>query len=109
MNSEVQRYEPHEALSLIRAKLQAAKLEIRSHYRCDELAELDVTSPANPERGSMSINRDGFATWECMVAIGDDKGIRAIVDVMTNLFATAAPGETSSSEDQLPPALRQEM
>jgi hypothetical protein len=109
MKRESQLHEPDEALSVIRWKLEAAKLEIRSHYRHDKLTELSITNPANQQRGSMSINQDGFVTWECTVAISNEEGIREIVDVVTGLFATPAPGETASRDDRLPPVLRQEM
>jgi hypothetical protein len=109
MKREVQWREPDEALSLIRGKLEAAKLEIRSHYRHDKLAELGITNPANQRRGTMSINQDGFVTWECTIAISNDKGIREIIDVVTGLFAAPVPGETANRDDRLPPAHRQEM
>lgn len=103
----VQRYTPDKALSLICRKLEAAGLEVRKQYRGYELTELKVTNPASTERGDMSINQDGFVTWEHTATISDDKGIREIVDVMTVLLA-AMPNETGSRDDQPPPALRQE-
>jgi hypothetical protein len=87
--SEVQWYEPDEALRHIGARLETVGLEIRRHHRCDELSELVITNSADLERGSMSVNRDGFVTWEYTAKISDDKSICEIVDVMTVLLAAA--------------------
>ncbi|HEY2577887.1 MAG TPA: hypothetical protein VGI74_16400 [Streptosporangiaceae bacterium] len=104
----VQRYTPDEALSLICGKLETAGLQVRKLCHGDKLTEVEVTNPASAERGDMSINHDGFVTWEHMAPIVDDKGIGEIVDVMKVLLAVTTPSEMSDHENQPPSALRQE-
>jgi hypothetical protein len=95
----VQRYTPDKVLALICEKLEAVSLEIRRHFHDYELTELEVTNPANLERGSMSVNRDGFVTWEHTATISDDKDIREIVAVMTVLLVATAPADTENREE----------
>jgi hypothetical protein len=97
--NEVQRYTPDKALAVICGKLEAVGLEIRINFHNYALTELEVTNPAEPERGNMSINGDGFVTWEHIAAISDDKSIREIVAVMTVLLAAAASADTGNRQE----------
>jgi hypothetical protein len=101
--NEVQRYTPDRALSFISGKLEAAGFAVRKSVRGSEVTELKVTNPAGLGRGSISINRDGFVSWEHTAAISDDKSIREIVDVITVLLTATAPGETGSDDDRPSP------
>jgi hypothetical protein len=53
-----------EFLAAITAELGARGLEVRQSQRQGILAEISVSSPAYPDRGSVSIGYDGFMVWE---------------------------------------------
>jgi hypothetical protein len=53
-----------EFLAAITAELGARGLKVRQSQRQGILAEISVSSPAYPDRGSVSIGYDGFMVWE---------------------------------------------
>ena len=53
-----------EFLAAITTELQARGLSVRQSQRQGILAEISASSPAHPDRGSVSIGYDGFMVWE---------------------------------------------
>lgn len=51
-------------LAAITTELQARGLAVRQSQRQGILAEISASSPAQPDRGSVSIGYDGFMVWE---------------------------------------------
>jgi hypothetical protein len=83
---------PGEALRVIGAKLKAAGFDVRTHYRYAILTEICATNPASPDGGSVSINHDGFMTWEHTASIEDGKNVGQIADVITVLLSAGSRG-----------------
>jgi hypothetical protein len=53
-----------DVLASITVELEARGLRVGQSHRQGVLTEIAASSPAHPERGSISIGYDGFMTWE---------------------------------------------
>jgi hypothetical protein len=61
---------PTAGRSLRRAGL-GVKLTVNTDQReCEHFAELSVTNPAQPQRGTVTVDDDGGLTWQCPPAAG---------------------------------------
>jgi hypothetical protein len=81
-------------------KLRARGLETRlvtysvDGVRSKNYDAITVTNPAAPERGTMQIEKEGWATWEFSGNV-DDAGISKLADEATNaLRATGVSNPT---------------
>jgi hypothetical protein len=68
-----------EFLAAISAELEARGLEVRRSKRQGILAEISVSSPAHPDRGSVGIGYDGFMVWERWAPAADSDRAAGIV------------------------------
>jgi hypothetical protein len=68
-----------EFLAAITTELQARGLTVRQSQRQGILAEISVSSPAHPNRGSVSIGYDGFMVWERWAPAADSDRAAGIV------------------------------
>lgn len=68
-----------EFLAAITAELQARGLSVRQSQRKGILAEISASSPAHPNRGSVSIGYDGFLVWERWAPAADSDRAAGIV------------------------------
>ena len=66
-------------LALISTELRARGLEVRHSRRQGILAEISVSSPAHPDRGSVGIGYDGFMVWERWTPAADSDRATGIV------------------------------
>ncbi len=66
-------------LAAITAELQARGLAVRQSQRRGILAEISASSPARPERGSVSIGYDGLMVWERWTPAPDSDRAAGIV------------------------------
>lgn len=66
-------------LAAITAELQARGLSVRHSQRQGILAEISASSPAHPDRGSVSIGYDGFMVWERWTPAADSDRAAGIV------------------------------
>ena len=75
-----------EFLAAIAAELQARGLTVRQSERQGILAEIGASSPAHPERGSVSIGYDGFMVWERWAPAADSDRAAGIVRLIAWLL-----------------------
>jgi hypothetical protein len=68
-----------EFLAAITSELQARGLAVRQSQRQGILAEISASSPAHPDRGSVSIGYDGFMVWERWAPAADSDRAAGIV------------------------------
>ena len=68
-----------EFLAAITTELQARGLSVRQSQRQGILAEISASSPAHPDRGSVSIGYDGFMVWERWAPAADSDRAAGIV------------------------------
>jgi len=81
-----------EFLAAIAAELQARGLTVRRSEREGILAEIGASSPAHPERGSVSIGYDGFMVWERWApAAGSDRAAGVVRLIAWLLAGDQAP------------------
>ena len=66
-------------LAAITTELQARGLSVRQSQRQGILAEISASSPAHPDRGSVSIGYDGFMVWERWAPAADSDRAAGIV------------------------------
>jgi hypothetical protein len=66
-------------LAAITTELQARGLAVRQSQRQGILAEISASSPAHPDRGSVSIGYDGFMVWERWAPAADSDRAAGIV------------------------------
>jgi len=76
-----------EFLTAITAELQARGLVVRQSQRQGILAEISVSSPAHPDRGSVSIGYDGFMVWERWAPAADSDRAAGIVRLIAWILA----------------------
>ena len=74
-------------LAAIAAELQSRGLTVRQSERQGILAEIGASSPAHPERGSVSIGYDGFMVWERWAPAADGDRAAGIVRLIGWLLA----------------------
>ena len=77
-------------LAAITTELQARGLAVRQSQRQGILAEISASSPAHPDRGSVSIGYDGFMVWERWAPAADGDRAAGIV----RLIAWVLMGDT---------------
>jgi hypothetical protein len=68
-----------EFLAAITTELQVRGLDVRQSQRQGILAEISASSPAHPDRGSVSIGYDGFMVWERWTPAADRDRAAGIV------------------------------
>ena len=68
-----------EFLAAITTELEARGLSVRQSQRQGILAEISASSPAHPDRGSVSIGYDGFMVWERWAPAADSDRAAGIV------------------------------
>jgi hypothetical protein len=66
-------------LAAITTELQARGLSVRQSQRQGILAEISASSPAHPDRGTVSIGYDGFMVWERWAPAADSDRAAGIV------------------------------
>ena len=66
-------------LAAISTELEARGLDVRHSHRQGILAEISVSSPAHPDRGSVGIGYDGFMVWERWAPAADSDRAAGIV------------------------------
>jgi hypothetical protein len=76
-----------EFLATITAELGARGLEVRGSPRQGVLAEISVSSPTYPDRGSVSIGYDGFMVWERWAPAANSDRAAGIVRLITWILA----------------------
>ena len=84
-----------EFLAAITTELQARGLTVRQSQRQGILAEISASSPAHPDRGSVSIGYDGFMVWERWAPAADSDRAAGIVRLIAWILmgeAVAAAG-----------------
>ena len=84
-----------EFLAAITTELQARGLAVRQSQRQGILAEISASSPAHPDRGSVSIGYDGFMVWERWAPAADSDRAAGIVRLIAWILmgdAVAAAG-----------------
>ena len=84
-----------EFLAAITTELQARGLSVRQSQRQGILAEISASSPAHPDRGSVSIGYDGFMVWERWTPAADSDRAAGIVRLIAWILmgdAVAAAG-----------------
>jgi hypothetical protein len=74
-------------LAAITAELMARGLEVRQSQRRGILAEISASSPAYPDRGSVSIGYDGFMVWERWAPAANSDRAAAIVRLIAWILA----------------------
>jgi hypothetical protein len=82
-------------LAAITTELQARGLDVRQSQRQGILAEISASSPAHPDRGSVSIGYDGFMVWERWAPAADGDRAAGIVRLIAWILmgeAVAASG-----------------
>ena len=82
-------------LAAITRELQARGLSVRQSQRQGILAEISASSPAHPDRGSVSIGYDGFMVWERWAPAADSDRAAGIVRLIAWILmgeAVAAAG-----------------
>jgi hypothetical protein len=82
-------------LAAITTELQARGLSVRQSQRQGILAEITASSPAHPDRGSVSIGYDGFMVWERWAPAADSDRAAGIVRLIAWILmgeAVAAAG-----------------
>ena len=62
-------------------------LVVRQSQRQGILAEISVSSPAHPDRGSVSIGYDGFMVWERWAPAADSDRAAGIVRLIAWILA----------------------
>lgn len=82
-----------EFLAAITVELEARRLTVRQSQRGGILAEIGVSSPAYPLRGSVSIGYDGFMVWERWAPAADSDRAAGIV----RLIAWLLTGDETSA------------
>jgi hypothetical protein len=105
--------EPSESLLYLLAQwLKEHSLNVREHWRGNELAEIVVTNPQDPELGRAIISGDGYLTWErnCRFQTTDDaRSIGRIIGVLLDenmsqksTLSTAAASQAELHADVKP-------
>ena len=84
-----------EFLATITAELGTRGLEVRQSQRQGILAEISVSSPAYPDRGSLSIGYDGFMVWERWTPAANSDRAAGIVRLIAWILAGDAMAEGS--------------
>jgi hypothetical protein len=85
-------------LTAISMELEARGLTVRPSGRVGIIAEIAVSSPVYPERGSVSIGYDGFMVWERWApAAGSDRaaGVVRLIAWLLSGGEAPAPGSTT--------------
>lgn len=77
-------------LAAITAELGARGLEVQQSQRQGILAEISVSSPAYPDRGSVSIGYDGFMVWERWAPAANSDRATEVVRLITWILAGEA-------------------
>lgn len=83
-------------LAAITAELWARGLEVRQSQRQGILAEISVSSPVYPDRGSVSIGYDGFMVWERWAPAANSDRATGIVRLIAWILAGEAMAAGSS-------------
>jgi hypothetical protein len=73
-------------LAAITAELRARGLSVRQSQRQGILAEISASSPAHPDRGSVSIGYDGFMVWERWAPAADSDRAAGIVRLIAYIL-----------------------
>lgn len=81
--------EPGELMAVIAQRLKAHGLEIREHYHGEELVEVAVTNPRDPDKGRVCIGYDGRLSWEYCGEIDDRSGADKIIATTVGLLCHA--------------------
>ena len=76
-----------ELLGIAGGELVALGLEVREVRYNGELVEIDVTNPADPDRGKVNIGRDGYLIWERWGPSDGAASADAIVNIVAGLLA----------------------
>jgi hypothetical protein len=74
-------------LSAITRELEVRGLVVRQSQRQGILAEIAVSSPAHPDRGSVSIGYDGFMVWERWAPAAEGDRAAGIVRLIAWILA----------------------
>ncbi len=85
-----------EFLAAITAELGARGLEVRQSQRQGILAEISVSSPVHPDRGSVSIGYDGFMVWERWAPAANSDRAAGIVRLIAWILAGDAVAAESA-------------
>jgi hypothetical protein len=93
------RYQRSKLLS-IAARLSSRGFDIRQFFHGDELIELIVTNPEDPDKRRVSVGYDGYVILEYTGQVKDERGADEVVNVIVRLLASGAaePGQHSADD-----------
>jgi hypothetical protein len=85
-------------LAAISIELETRGLTVQQSSRQGSLAEIAVSSPVHPERGSVSIGYDGFMVWERWQPAANSNRAAGVVRLIAWLLAgDEAPAARSAT------------
>jgi hypothetical protein len=83
-----------ELLGVAGGELVARGLAVTEVRYNGELVEIDVTNPADPDKGKVNIGRDGYLIWERWGPSDGAASADAIVDIVAGLLAGKPGGQS---------------
>ena len=88
-----------ELLGIAGGELVARGLAVTEVRYNGELVEIDVTNPADPDKGNVNIGRDGYLIWERWGPSAGAASADAIVEIVAGLLA-GEPGRKPGGDER---------